>query len=83
MTRNIEIVQKHLPGDWTGDVWLVKDTDTDEHFVVSGTDAAFTGWEVLVFPADAEGEVTNWIEVAGGRGISHEDAIAELGEVVQ
>lgn len=50
-----------------------------KHFVVSATVAPFSGPETLVFLADANGEVTNWIEVAGGRGsLDHEDAIADL-----
>ena len=71
----IEVIKKGLDG-FNGDAWLVK--RGDEYFIVSGTTAMFTGWEVLVFPADEKGAVTNWGEVAGGRGISHEDAIAEL-----
>ena len=61
---------------FTGEAHLVK--KDDKFFVVSGTTAMFTGWEVLVFPADAEGNVTNWGEVCGGRGISIQDAIDEL-----
>jgi hypothetical protein len=50
----------------------------DEYFVVSSATAILTGFETLVFPADGEGTVTDWGEVAGGRGISHETAIAQL-----
>lgn len=73
----VKIIKKGLAG-FTGDAWLVK--RGDEYFVVSGTNAPFTGWEVLVFPADKNGKVVDWGEVAGGRGISHEDAIRELEE---
>ena len=52
----------------------------DEYFVVSSVDALPTGPETLVFPADADGNVTGWGEVAGGRGVSREEAIAELAE---
>jgi hypothetical protein len=70
-----EILRKHLE-NFLGDAWLVK--NGDKYFVVSGVNAMFSGWEVLVFPADEHGEVTSWSEVAGGRGITHEEAIADL-----
>jgi hypothetical protein len=50
-----------------------------EYFVVSSVYAMYTGFETLVFPADESGEVTNWVEVAGGHGVSRDEAIAELG----
>lgn len=72
----IEIVDDNLPG-FTGEAKLVKRkvSGKDRYFVVSGTSAAFTGWEVLVFPADETGKVTDWGEVCGGRGISMQSAI--------
>lgn len=59
-----------------GDAVLVK--KGGEFFVVSSVDAMFSGFETLVFPADAEGKVTDWGEVAGGRGMNREEAIADL-----
>ena len=59
------------------DARLVRAED-GRYFIVSGVDALFTGWEVLVFPADKEGEVTDWLETTGGRGITHEEAIDML-----
>lgn len=50
----------------------------DEYFVVSSVNALFTGPETLVFRANEHGEVDDWGEVAGGRGVSREGAIAEL-----
>lgn len=50
----------------------------DKYFVVSSVNAPFSGFETLVFPANADGKVTDWGEVAGGRGMSREQAIAEL-----
>ena len=47
-------------------------------YVVSSVHAMFSGFETLVFPADKDGEVTNWIDVAGGRGMSREEAIEDL-----
>jgi hypothetical protein len=67
----------NLPG-WQGHAWHVE--VDGEHFVVSGVDAMFSGWEVLAFPADKNGEVTDWLEVAGWRGPSatHEAVVAAL-----
>jgi len=75
----VEIIKKHLEG-FTGDAWLVK--KGDEYYVVSGTSAMFTGWEVLVFPSDENGKVTDWGDVCGGRGIDHQEAIPALRELV-
>ena len=72
---SVEIIKKGLSG-YTGDAWLVK--KDDEYFVVSGTHAMFSGWEVLVFRANEDGEVTSWGGVCGGGGISHEQAIEQL-----
>ena len=49
-----------------------------KHYVVSSVDAMFSGPETLVFEADESGEVTSWGEVAGGRGMSRDEAIADL-----
>jgi hypothetical protein len=49
-------------------------------FVVSSVYAMFSGFETLVFPADQEGKVTDWMEVAGGRGMSRAKAIDDLDE---
>ena len=74
----VKTIRKNLP-NFNGDAWLVK--KGDDYFVVSGAQAMITGWEVLVFPADKDGEVTDWGEIPGGRAITHEQAIAELAEV--
>lgn len=49
-------------------------------FVVSSIANAFDTQmpETLVFSADENGKVTDWGEVAGGRGVSREEAIKEL-----
>lgn len=61
---------------FTGRACLVR--RGDDFFVVSSTVAMFSGFETLVFPANDAGEVTHWSEVAGGRGVSREEAIPEL-----
>lgn len=84
MTKpKVEILRRDLP-DFSGDAWLVgvKKFPKGKYFVVSGTYAAFSGWEVLVFPADSKGNVTDWGEVAGGREMTHEEAIADLEEIL-
>lgn len=88
----VEIIKKNIDGDFTGNAWLVKSSEqveimvnddekiTTQYFIVSGTIVMFTGWEVLVFPSDKEGNILDWGQIAGGRGISHEEAIKELEE---
>ena len=75
MKNKVEIIKKRLP-NFNGDAWLVKKGKS--YFVVSGTVAMFSGWEVLVFKSDSKGNVKNWGDVCGGRGMSHEEAIKEL-----
>lgn len=82
-------ILRELEG-FRGEACLVQDEETQRFFVVSSVDpsatmpmlAAFGGGiggpETLVFPADKDGEVTDWGEVAGGRGTSRIQAIAEL-----
>jgi hypothetical protein len=51
-----------------------------KHYVASHVPSAFdTGQpETLVFLADESGEVIDWMDVAGGRHMSREQAIADL-----
>lgn len=51
----------------------------DEYFVVSSINAPFSGPETLAFPATAEGDVTGYLEVAGWRGATRDEVIAQLG----
>jgi hypothetical protein len=71
----VEIIRKDLT-NFNGEAWLIR--KGNEYYVVSGADVPFSGWEVLIFPSDENGVVTNWGEVAGGRGISHEEAIKQF-----
>ena len=71
----VKIIQKRLLG-FNGEAWLVK--KGKKYFVVSGTSVISSGWEVLVFPATKDGEVTDWMQVCGGRDITHEEAINKL-----
>jgi len=75
-----EIVRE-LPGWGSGDACLVR--KGDEYFVVSSVVAPFSGFETLAFRSDSEAVVgpvgeDNWLEVAGGRGVSREATIAEI-----
>lgn len=47
---------------------VIRDAHTDQHYRVSSLQAAFdTGKpETLVFECDEEGNVTDWMDVAGG-----------------
>lgn len=58
--------------------YLVKDTRSGQHYVLSGVVAPYSGWEVLAFKADETGEVTDWMDVAGGRGVSFMEAAFDL-----
>jgi len=49
-----------------------------DYFLVSSVNALFSGHETLVFRCDAEGKVDSWADVAGGRGMSREEAIEDL-----
>lgn len=62
--------------DFIGDAWLVKKGKS--YFVVSGVNVMGSGWEVLVFHSSKTGKVTDWGEICGGRGITHDEAIREL-----
>lgn len=55
----------------------------NDYFVVSTILSApdHGGAETLAFPCDADAEVSDWGDVAGGRGKSREDTIRELVEI--
>lgn len=57
-------------------------TNGTSFWVVSSVVLKWSGDETLVFEADENGEITRWREVAGGRGCSREEAIADLEETV-
>jgi len=68
---------KELPGP--GSKCLVK--HRGKFYVVSSVTVPHTGPETLVFPATAKGKITSFLEVAGYRGASREEAIAHLESV--
>jgi hypothetical protein len=70
----VEVIRE-LEG-WKGDAVLVK--KGEDYFVVSSADVFFSGPETLVFPANPEGEVEEFLKVAGGKRVSREEAIEEL-----
>lgn len=91
----VKMVKENLDG-FLGTAHLVKtnvklepkkedyeDFEPTEYFIVSGVNAMFSGWEVLVFPSDKDGEVQSWAEVVGGRDIDHETAIDWLVEKLE
>lgn len=76
--RAVEVVRELPRRGTTGAVQcLVK--RGDDFFVVSSVQA-YSGFETLVFPANAAGDITDWLEVAGGRGMSRGEAIADLAQ---
>lgn len=52
--------------NWQGTVALVNDTQSNRFFAISGVDFVFDhfGPEIMIFEADSEGNVINWIEEA-------------------
>ena len=79
MRVDVEII-KELPESKSGAEQVLVRRGA-KYFVVSSVVAMFSGFETLVFPSDENGNVTDWGEVAGGRGVSREEAIEDLGEV--
>lgn len=46
-----------------------------QYFIASGLTSSQTGWEVLIFPADENGDFIVWSEVLNGTGLTHWEAI--------
>lgn len=57
-----------------GRTFLVSTIDPNSHLVPVVSRLG----ETLVFPATPDGCVTDWFEVAGGTGVTREEAIREL-----
>ena len=74
----VQIVRE-LPATKAGAQQVLVQKD-GRYYVVSSVLPIFSGFETLVFPAREDGEVANWSDVAGGRGMSREEAIADLDE---
>lgn len=72
-------VVKELSG-FKGKACLV--TDGARYWVVSSAFALFSGFETLVFAADENGRVTSYSDVAGGQGMTREEAIADLAQAI-
>ena len=72
----VEILQQHLPG-WR-DAWYVK--AEDKYYIISGLYDMHSEWEVLIFRADAGGNPLSIVEVGGGTGVSHYEAIQQIEE---
>lgn len=76
ITRSDVTEIRKLAG-WTGDARLLE--CQGEYYIASATVVPYSGPEVLVFPANSNGEVTDWSEIVGGRGtLNHEEFIVEL-----
>jgi hypothetical protein len=61
---------------------VVRDIKTRKMYVLSEAFVPYTGQEILVFNARNDGDVVDWLEVAGGRGITWDEAILSLLEYV-
>lgn len=75
----VEVVSRSLPpAAYTrARRWLLRDRPTGRWYVAIRDDR-----ECVVFPADRRGEVTDWGQVAGHRGATHQQAIDELERVL-
>ena len=73
-----EVDPQRLGGQWRGFAHLVR--YRGQHFVVStaGDPDGSGGFASQVFRSDDRGHVTDWDEVAGGPGMSREQAITDL-----
>jgi len=71
----VEIVREITNKGYQGRACLVK--QNDRYYVVSSV-MAYSGFETLIFPAYEDGNVKDWGEVGGGRGIDREQAIADF-----
>jgi hypothetical protein len=74
---------KEISG-WTGDAALYRLDEPHEgadHVIVSATVAMLSGPETYIFPASAEGEVTDWGELEGSfrGGLDHAEALRRAG----
>lgn len=74
---DVEIVKDSLPG-FNGSAALVR--RGSDYFVVSSIGTAFdTGRpETMAFRADDSGNITSWMDVAGGTYATRESVIADL-----
>lgn len=83
-------------GSWRGDAGLYRlsepmqagwaeDAGMTEYVVVSAAIALFTGAETYIFASDAEGNITDWVELEGSfRGrLDHAEALQRAGYVIK
>jgi len=49
----------------------------NEFYVISESVVPFTGLETLIFKSDAQGTITDWIEVGGGKGLTLNEVIKD------
>src|ERR1700751_6053316 len=77
----ITIIEDDLEG-FEGSACLVMDEEGRCFVVSTITKAHFAhasnAVETFAFPADEEGNVTDWMEVAGGGGMTRNDVIAQI-----
>lgn len=79
--NTINIVEDNLPG-FRGQACLVQNEETREFFVVSTVIPHISEYdgdfETLAFRSDEEGNITDWLEVAGGRNMTTSEVIEAL-----
>ena len=88
MRKSATLIPGKVDGRGTGEMRLYKlDPPLDgsvAYVVVSATVAMFSGPETYIFPADSDGEITDWGELEGSYrgGLDHAEALANAGYAV-
>ena len=49
----------------------------DKYYVVSDN-----GMETLIFPSNTQGDITNWLEVGGGRGYTLDEVLEDFANIL-
>jgi hypothetical protein len=57
--------------------------EDDSYVMVSRADTPDRGDETMIFPANADGEVTDWEDLYAGYGESHNEALSNYGYTVE
>jgi hypothetical protein len=72
---------KDVSDDYTGqaELWLMDEgKETEQYLVLSSTYVMFGGQECLAFKANGAGDVEDWLDVAGGKGMSILAVVADI-----
>ncbi len=82
MTNLVKVDRDLTGGEWRGEVVLIKDEDTGNHYVVSRAVTFDRGDETMIFASDENGVVSDWSDLYAGYGEDHDTAIANFANVL-